>query len=152
MFKWLGYALAWEGGWWLWRIRQRHSFYARAQARALELGRPLVVVGAPDRGPTPGPGCGDVTIDIGHSKCPGYIQADITEQIPLPDDSAVVLVSYVLEYVADVELALAELLRVAGSSDNLFVLRVQPWTLTAFFYPGAARTLHVKGPYQLGGD
>ena len=55
----------------------------------------------------------------------------------LANDSAVVFVSCVLEYVSDPEAALQELKRIAGSSANLFVVFVEPWTLTAALYPGA---------------
>ena len=43
----------------------------------------------------------------------------------------------VLEYVEDLEGALRELSRIAGSSENLFIVNVQPWTATAWLYPGA---------------
>jgi len=65
--------------------------------------------------------------------------ADLTAG-PVPgivDDSAVVFVSCVLEYVSDPEAALHELRRMAGSPDNLFLVLVEPWTLTAVLYPGA---------------
>ncbi len=35
------------------------------------------------------------------------------------------------------EAALRELQRIAGSPDNLFLVFVEPWTLTAALYPGA---------------
>lgn len=132
-------AAAWEAGWWFARRQKRFSMYADAQALAKRLGKPLVVVGAPDRGATNGPGCGDMVIDIGHSSCPNFVQADICKKIPLADNSAVVFVSCVLEYVSDVNAAMRELIRVSGG--NLFVARVEPWTLTAYLYPGAQRTL-----------
>jgi len=65
--------------------------------------------------------------------------ADITKG-PIPDvadNSAVVFVSCVLEYVTDIKAALREISRIAGSADNVFVVTVQPWTLTARLYPGA---------------
>lgn len=130
---------AWEAGWWYLRNRKRHVMYEQAEQLARLLGKPLVVVGAPDLGATSGPGCGDLVIDINPSSCPNSIQADICKQIPLADDSAVVFVSCVLEYVDDAEAAMRELKRVAG--DNLYVCRVEPWTLTAYLYPGAHRTL-----------
>lgn len=133
----------WEGLWWLWRRHKRTVVFAQAQARARALGKPLIVVGAPDGGVTAGYGCGDVTIDIAPSSCPGALQADITKPLPFADDSAVVVVMCVLEYVDDANAALRELQRVAGS--NLFVVRVEPWTLTAYLYPGAKRTLPCDG-------
>jgi hypothetical protein len=59
---------------------------------------------------------------------------------PVPgiaDDSAVVYVSCVLEYVTDPESALGELQRMAGSPENLFIVFVEPWSVTAVLYPGA---------------
>ncbi len=50
--------------------------------------------------------------------------ADLTAG-PVPgvaDDSAVVFVSCVLEYVSDPEAALLELQRMAGSAENLFIV------------------------------
>ncbi len=137
----VGLVGAWEAGWWLRRLHQRKVVFDQARARAAKLGRPLVVVGAPDRGPTPGPGCGDITVDLDGSACPVSIAADITKPLPLGDDSAVVFVSYVLEYVDDYAAGYRELLRVAGSPENLFIVRVEPWTLTAYLYPGAKRTV-----------
>lgn len=121
--------LAWESFWWVRRYFKRIDAYAYALQLARTLNKPLVVVGAPDMGPTRGPGCGDITIDMGESKCPNFIKADITKKIPLADDSAVVLVLAVLEYVDDYDAALRELNRVAGK--NLFIVRVEPWTLTS---------------------
>jgi len=68
--------------------------------------------------------------------------ADLTAG-PVPgivDDSAVVFVSCVLEYVSDPEAALHELRRMAGTRDNLFIVFVEPWTFTAALYPGARWT------------
>jgi hypothetical protein len=51
-------------------------------------------------------GCGDVCVDLnGCPKCPVTVVADITKG-PIPDvadDSAVVFVSCVLEYVSEIE-------------------------------------------------
>jgi hypothetical protein len=138
----VGALAAWDLGWWLRRRLRRQALFQQASALASSLGRPLVVVGAPDGGVTAGYGCGDVTIDLAEtSSCPHYLRADITQQIPLASDSAVVFVSCVLEYVSNVDAALCELLRVAGSPARLFVVRVEPWTLTALLYPGAKRTI-----------
>jgi len=130
---------AWEAAWWFIRQQKRKRMYDKATALALRLGRPLIVVGAPDRGTTRGPGCGDVTVDIAPSLCPRFVQADICARLPFEDDSTVVFVSCVLEYVADAEAAMRELRRIAGP--NLYIARVEPWTLTAYLYPGARRRL-----------
>lgn len=135
----LGGLAAWEGLWWLRRRALRASTYREAMRRAVELDRPLVVVGAPDGGVTGGYPCGDATIDVAPTACPVPIRADITRRTPFDDDSVVVVVMCVLEYVANYEAALAELRRIAGN--EVFVVRVEPWTLTAYLYPGARRTL-----------
>jgi hypothetical protein len=146
---------AWEIGWWAKRRYERGAVYALALRRARALGRPLVVVGDPYNGVTAGYPCGDITVDLHPSgKCPRSIAADITQRLPLPSDSAVVFVACVLEYVSDEAAAMRELLRVAGSRDNLFIVRVEPWTLTAHLYPGAKRTLpssELPTPAQLAG-
>lgn len=132
-------AITWEGSWWLLRRFKRRGIYQAALRRAGELQRPLVVIGAPDLGPTAGPGCGDITVDLDKSSCPHAIRADITKLLPLANDSSVIFVSCVLEYVEDFEAAKREILRVAGGCKNVFVCRVEPWTLTAYLYPGAHR-------------
>lgn len=119
---------AWEGGWWLNRVRRRQVMYEKANRLARKLGRPLIVVGAPDRGPTRGPGYGDITVDIGPSDAPNFVQADITKRLPFASDSAVVFVSCVLEYVRPMQAAYDELLRVAGDKSRLFNVGVEPWT------------------------
>lgn len=138
----LGVALALEGLAAWKRFEARRTMFASAQQRALDLGRPLVVVGDPDAGmhtrmkrAYP---CGDVCVDInGCPACPVQLIADITaERLPFEDDSVVVFVACVLEYVSDVATAATELARVAGP-DNLFIVTVQPWTITAALYPGA---------------
>ena len=125
-----------------WRTR-RHVFAAAAQ-RAQATARPLVVIGDPDAGAHTrllrAYGCGDLCPDLrGCPGCPNARTADITRGplADLADDSAVVFVSCVLEYVDDLLAALAELRRIAGHPDNLFIVTVQPWTITATIYPGA---------------
>lgn len=139
--------VVWEGAWWAARKHKRGAFYREAKDLARRLGKPLVVVGAPDRGATSSPSSADdIVVDIAPSNAPNFIQADICQRIPLPDNSAVVYVSCVLEYVSDANAAMRELLRVSGG--DLFVCRVEPWTLTAYLYPGAKRTLRgdIKPP------
>ncbi len=130
----------WETFWWARRRNLRSTVYRSAAVRASQLGKPLVVVGAPDGGVTAGYGCGDLTVDLFPSGvCPVPVVADVTKKLPFADDSAVVFVSCVLEYVSDFNRALKELRRVAGK--NLYVVRVEPWTLAAYLYPGAKRTI-----------
>lgn len=135
----IGAVAFWEGAWWARRRALRGATCDCALAEAKALKKPLVVVGAPDAGVTAGYGCGDITIDAGSSSCPRFMQADITKKIPLADNSAVVFVSCVLEYVDDYPAAMKELRRVAGS--HLYVVRVEPWTLAGWLYPGAKRQL-----------
>lgn len=106
---------------------------------AARLGRPLVVIGAPDAGATSGYGCGDITVDLQPSTCPRSIQADITKTLPFGDNSVVVFASCVLEYVSDVDATIREIQRVSGG--YAYFVGVEPWTLAAKLYPGARRTL-----------
>jgi hypothetical protein len=135
----LAWLAAWETVWWAHRIYHRNTLYRQAARCAAALGRPLVVIGAPDRGTTNGPGQGDLVIDIAPSQCSNSIQADICHEIPLPDDCCVVFVSCVLEYVDDIDAALSEILRVSGG--HVYMACVESWTLTAYLYPGAKRTI-----------
>jgi SAM-dependent methyltransferase len=130
---------AWEGGWYVRRAARRKEIFAQAQARARSLKRRLVVIGAPDGGVTGGYGCGDVTIDLAPTSCPNALTVDVTKRLPFADDSVVVFCSCVLEYVRDPQSAIREIWRVAG--DNAFFVGVEPWTLTAYLYPGARQTL-----------
>jgi len=140
----LGGVLLAEGGMALRRFERRRRAFAAAARRAAELGRPLVVVGDPDAGAhtrlVRAYDCGDLCIDLhGCPRCRIMQAADLTAG-PVPgiaDDSAVVYVSCVLEYVSDPESAISELQRMAGSPENLFVVFVEPWSVTAAVYPGA---------------
>jgi len=136
---------AWEGAWWLRRRALRKSTYAAALKRAAELDRILVVVGAPDGGVTAGYGCGDYVVDINGSRvCRRVMPLDVTRRTTFDDDSVVVFVSCVLEYVSDYDAALRELCRISGG--ELYAVRVEPWTLTAYLYPGAQRRIPVLRP------
>lgn len=126
------------------RFDDRKRTYAVAQERAAELGRPLVVIGDPDGGTHTrmmrAYDCGDVCLDLnGCDACPVQYAVDITKgPIPeVPDDSAVVYVSCVLEYVHDFEAAWREILRMAGTPENVFLVQVQSRTMTSVLYPGA---------------
>lgn len=131
---------AWETGWWTRRVRDRRDLYRRAKAHARAIGKPLLIVGAPDLGPTKGPvAADDLVLDIAPSAAPNAIRADVTRRIPLPNDSVVVFVSCVLEYVTDLDAAMRELRRVGRN--RIYVCRVQPWTLTGWLYPGRKRVL-----------
>jgi len=144
MFRLALLTLAWEGVWWANRKANRDHLYAEAKAAARRLGKPLVVIGAPDRGATEGPGYdADLVIDIGPSALPQAIIADICKKTPLASNSCVVFVSCVLEYVSDYNAAMREIKRISGG--HYYICRVEPWTLTAYLYPGAKRTIPSMG-------
>jgi hypothetical protein len=129
-----------EGAGFIDRILTRKSYYARARERASSLHRPLVVVGAPTSGLVRNYPCGDLCIDLEGCMACGSPPRDVEAPggIPLDDDSAVVFVSYVFEYVDDIEAAWREVRRVAGHTDNCFVASVQTWaTWTHLLYPGS---------------
>lgn len=129
----------WEAAWWLRRRARRGAQYERAFERARQLRRQLVVIGAPDGGSTAGYGCGDVVVDLAPSSCAVVLHNDVTKRLPFADDSVVVFCSCVLEYVTDADAAVKEIWRISGG--QAFFVGVEPWTLTAYLYPGARRTL-----------
>ena len=129
----------WESTWWALRRRRRALVYRQAAHDAKFLGKPLVVIGAPDGGVTQGYGCGDLTVDLAGSSCPRSMKLDITKPLPFRDNSVCVLTVCTLEYVQDVRPALKEIMRVSGG--HAYFVGVEPWTLTAYLYPGAKRTL-----------
>lgn len=143
-------AVLFEGVTGLYRYGERARLFKQAQARALELRKPLVVIGAPNAGGLTAVigspyGCGDLCVDLhGCPECGRQVAVDITKDpIPLPQDSAVVFVSCVLEYVDDINAAWAELKRVGGA--NVFVAIVGGGTLTSYAFPGAKWVLDRKG-------
>ncbi len=140
----LGVSLLAEGSMAQRRFEARRRGFEAATRRAAALERPLVVVGDPDAGAhtrmVRAYECGDLCLDLkGCPRCRVMQVADLTAG-PVPgvaDDSVVVFVSCVLEYVTDPVAAVAELQRMAGSPENLFLVFVEPWSLTASLYPGA---------------
>lgn len=132
---------------------ERRDMFIKAQERAIALERPLLVVGNPDAGIATrmwrAYQCGDLCVDLtGCPTCPVQQQIDITKGLPeIPDNSAVVYVSCVLEYTNDPEAAAKHLMRVAGAPENLFLVTVDPNTLTSYLYPGAKYQLR-NGQWQ----
>ena len=133
------------------RRGNRKRLYALARARADATGKPLIVVGAPGGGIInrfvgQDYGCGDVCIDlVGCKGCDGSVSAPIERYLPtLKDGSAVIYVSAVLEYVRPIKKVISELRRVSGG--DLYVVTVEPWTLTSFFYTGARRQFFSAPP------
>lgn len=105
------------------KLSMQHLLFVRAQERARREGRTLVVIGNPTGGfvnkEVPIYGCGDICIDIaGCRPCePGtrILQMDaIVALRRIPDNSAVVFESEVLEYVGDMHAAVAEIDRITG--------------------------------------
>ena len=126
------------------RFDTRSRLFLEAAQRARSLQRTLVVIGDPDAGMSTrlrrAYGCGDVCVDAnGCPMCPVMQAADITAGpiAGISTNSVVVFVSCVLEYVDDLPAALREILRIAGDLENIYIVTVQPWTLTASLYPGA---------------
>lgn len=141
--------------WWS-RRNQRGDYYQLAAARAKLTGRPLIVIGDPDSHVTRGEvGYGDLCVDLtGCPLAPLGVKADITvpgsirkrDGTPVADDSAVVVIFCVLEYVPDIDAAWREVMRVAGNFSNVFVVYVDPMCLTAYFYPGAKHVIRAAPP------
>lgn len=130
---------------------ERRDLYKLASDRARATGRQLVVIGDPNAGihtaMLQAYGCGDVCVDLaGCPACPAAVTADITRPVTrIADNSAVVFVSCVLEYIPDVNAAVAEIRRMSGSADNLFVATVQSWDpIAASLYPGAQQTIDTR--------
>jgi hypothetical protein len=139
-------------GEWRRRVRERKAMFARASRRAKELGRKLVVIGDPDGGVTHGGyGYGDVCIDLatGCAKAPSStlsLKADISEPLPLESDQYVVFISYVLELVLEIDKAWAEINRIAGSEENIFMLALHPSESATYSYPGIVNAITSMPP------
>lgn len=116
---------------WYERMYKRTRYYNLAKNKAKESKRPLIVVGNPDSGPTNKIigrlyDCGDYTIDINGSECPNTLQGDLVERLKkFPDNSCVIYISYVLEYLENIDDAVKEIYRVAGDSSNIFIVHAQ---------------------------
>jgi len=127
-------------------IRQKHrqDLYKMAETRAKELNKPLVVFGDPHHGKgsrlyslfMDNYGCGDETIDLtGAPKCPNGIKSDILDYLKKQkSNSKVIFISCVLEYIDNIDEVIEELLRVAGSNENIFIVTVSEYTFAAYFY------------------
>ena len=133
------------------RHNQRTRLYLKAQERAKTTGRKLLVIGDPDAGLhtriVRAYGCGDECLDLnGCEACAVEFSGDITKtNDAFADDSRVVYVACVLEYVEDYDAGWEEVLRIAGGEENLFVSTVQPGNFTSSIYPGSRYILHPQG-------
>jgi hypothetical protein len=133
------------------RRQRRRDVFNLAQHRAAQTGKQLIVVGDPDAGVVNrfigrDYDCGTLCIDaMGCLKCDNQITGRLEDVLPtMESNSAVIYVSAVLEYVDNIDQVVAELQRVSGG--DVFVVTVEPWTLTSFFYPGARRQFHEAPP------
>jgi len=126
------------------RQKQRNQIYKMAKKRSIDINKPLLVFGDPYNGIgskffnlfMDNYGCGDITVDLtGAPKCPNGIKSDILQYLKkLPSNSYVIFISCVLEYVDSIEEVIKEIYRVANINKNIFIVSVNKYTLTAYFY------------------
>lgn len=132
--------LGWEGCLYVRRAAARQDLYNRARLRSRVLRKPLLVLGAEDRAITSNYGCGDITADIGPSKCPNSVQFDACKPWPYPDGSCVVLICCTAEYVYDLPSFIKEAQRVSGG--ELYVVRVEAEAPLTHVMTGSRRMIH----------
>lgn len=138
----------------------RGHYYKLAAAKALELDKPLIVVGDPHNGKGsnfhgPAYGSGNFVIDI--SGCTKGICQDVIERNALDsfkifeDNSCVIFVSCVLEYIdqKDIDATIKEMQRVAGSNDNIFVVTVGAFSWVSYFYLSDKTQKHRDVPQRI---
>ena len=108
---------------WVYEFAEREAVFIRAQAKANELGKPLLnagcggfkFIGAFPRGILES----DVNLDVQPRDVPRFTLASV-EEIPFPDKHfGAAFCSHVLEHTADWRKALAELHRVA---DHVYII------------------------------
>jgi hypothetical protein len=137
------------------RYIRRKQIFQVALNKSKTLDKPLLVIGDPDNGTTNHLlgrcyGCGDVCLDItGCIGCPNGVKATIEEYLPtLKTNSHVIFISCVLEYVKteNIDFIIQEIKRVSG--DDYFIVSVDPYSLTALFYPTKILTGE-SGPNQI---
>lgn len=120
---------------------RRKDIYDQAVKRSQETGKRLFVIGDPnnDNKSLDGKadyGCGDVCLDkeTGCQLCPNGVKDSLENVLPqIPDNSYVVFVSCVLEYVDNFEMVKSELNRISGG--DLFVVNIEPNTLKTNLFP-----------------
>ena len=83
-----------------------------------------------------GYGCGDETVDLtGCPNCPNGKKSDMLAHLKTKEsNSQIIFISCVLEYLDDIDQVINEIIRVAGSLDNVFVVTVGEKSLSAYFY------------------
>jgi hypothetical protein len=119
---------------------KRRVVYARANKRAKQTGKKLLVIGDPYNGvASKSTGidydCGDLCIDLtGCPKCPESIKGRLEDTIAnIKLDEYVIYISCVLEYVDDLEYIQNFLNKV--DPKDLFVVNVEWYSLMSCFYP-----------------
>jgi hypothetical protein len=124
------------------RWEQRRRLFQAADARARKLGRPLLVVLPRKEGwfnrsmrlYEYGARYPDI---FSRRNSPVIFADSLARGIAVQNDSAVLYVACVLEYVTDLRRSMDEILRIAGEPENIYIVTVQPWTLTAALHPAA---------------
>ncbi len=122
------------------KIRRRVLFQ-EAKTKSIQTGKPLIVIGDPDNGAFSkftgrDYGEGDITIDI--TGCPGCttgVKARAEDMLPgLDDNSCVIFISCVLEYVDDIKSLSRDIPRASGG--DYYIVNVEPYCLSAYYYFG----------------
>jgi hypothetical protein len=119
---------------------ERWDYYRLALRRARQLGRPLLVIGDPEKGMGSklwvAYGHGDVCIDL--RPTPGCTQCIEAEAVAFlkqqPTDSHVIFMSCVAEYVPSVTALMQEVYRVAGDWRNVWVVHTKWWAPASYVY------------------
>jgi hypothetical protein len=111
---------------------RRYNYYKASLYDAKKNKKKLLVVGCPSSGGVSGKisyllnlyGCGDILIDIKkNSKCFNHVSTDLKNFLSVQkDNSYVIFVSVVLEYIENIDETLIELERVSGG--NLYVVPI----------------------------
>lgn len=125
----------------IWRKCRRKKIYALALARAKDTGKRLFIIGDPNNDNTSidgkaDYGCGDLCLDkeTGCDICPNGVKDSLENYLPkLADNSYVIFISVVLEYVDNFEMVKKELFRVSGG--DLFIVTLEPYTLKTTLFP-----------------
>ena len=138
----------------------RKYTYRTAAKRAVALNKPLIVIGDAHNGigakfHGPAYGSGSYVIDISgcsQNICRDVIERDIVVSLnAFEDNSCVVFVSCVLEYIPDCDIksAIAEINRVAGSDDNIFIVTVGTASGVSYFYSFSNGGKHKDVPMRV---
>ena len=107
-------------------------------------GKPLVVIGDPYYGYgtrfygkfMDGYDCGDETVDLtGAPNCKKKYKMDILDYLKKQkNNSKILFISCVLEYIDNIDDVIQQIYRVAGNTNNIFIVSVSKYTLSAYLY------------------